>query len=189
MESENSVEDHHWARRCELVESQSARKAANKYKYVYISLSMAAGNNYWVHWNERQQTVNDFWPCVLVNQTANRLQTVIKAFLPAFISKTDRDALDAPSWKAASTDCQQLLVLYLRYSGWQHIADSHKQSISRLYGRKWKGQAPFPMLKMSVNGASTIVGLPLWLITARCGQSDLYTSLWLFLNVNRLKNT
>jgi len=42
---------------------------------------------------------------------------------------------------------------------------------------------------MCVNGVSTIVGHPSWLITARCGHYGLYTSFWLLLNAKRLKNT
>jgi hypothetical protein len=49
------------------------------------------------HENERQRRVNDFWSYVLGNDTSDRVYSVIKEFLAAFISKTDSNTLDAPS--------------------------------------------------------------------------------------------
>jgi len=46
----------------------------------------------------------------------------------------------------------------------------HKQCIGRLYRLKEKQHAPCPIMKMSVNGASTIFGLAEWLIKARDGR-------------------
>jgi hypothetical protein len=37
--------------------------------------------------NERQRSINDFWSCVLGNDTSNRVYSVIKEFLAAFIGK------------------------------------------------------------------------------------------------------
>jgi len=48
------------------------------------------------HDNERQRSVNDFWSCVLGNNTSDRVYSVIKEFLAAFIGKTDRNTLHAP---------------------------------------------------------------------------------------------
>jgi len=60
--------------------------------------------------NDCQRSVDDFWSCVLGNETANRLQTAINQFLAAFIGKTDCDTLPAPYWKWVSTERQGLLV-------------------------------------------------------------------------------
>ena len=37
--------------------------------------------------HERQRSVNDFWSCILGSHTADRLQTVIKKVLAAFMAK------------------------------------------------------------------------------------------------------
>ena len=83
--------------------------------------------------NECQQSVNNIWSCFLGNHTADRLQSVIKEFSAAFISKTDCNTLPAPSWKWASTEHQPFLVMYLGLSVGQKVAHSHKWSISCLY--------------------------------------------------------
>jgi len=63
--------------------------------------------------NERQQSVIDIWSCVLGNQNASRLQTVIKELLAAFTGEPDRDTLPARSWKWVSNESQRLLVVHL----------------------------------------------------------------------------
>jgi len=60
---------------------------------------LAAESDYTTVQNERQWSVNDFQSWVLGNQTANRLQKVIKEFLAAFIGKTGYGTLSAPSGK------------------------------------------------------------------------------------------
>jgi len=49
------------------------------------------------HENERQWSVNDFWSCVLGTDTSDRVYSVIKEFMAAFIGKTDCNTLHAPS--------------------------------------------------------------------------------------------
>jgi hypothetical protein len=49
------------------------------------------------HENERQQSVNDFWSCILGNLRGERLQIVINEVLASFIGKTDSEKLPAPS--------------------------------------------------------------------------------------------
>jgi hypothetical protein len=61
--------------------------------------------------NGCQLSVNDSWSCVLGNHTTDMLQSVIKLFLAALIGKTDCNTLPAPSWKCASTEHQQFLVI------------------------------------------------------------------------------
>jgi len=41
----------------------------------------------------------------------------------------------------------------------QQVKNRHIQSIGRLYFKKSKRNAPNPILKMSINGAATILGL------------------------------
>jgi hypothetical protein len=47
--------------------------------------------------NERQQSVTDFWSCVLGHDTFDRVYSAIKEFLAAFIGKTDSNTLNAAS--------------------------------------------------------------------------------------------
>jgi len=141
------------------------------------------------HENKRQWSVNNCWSCILGNLGCDRLPTVIQESLAAIIGKTDCDTLPAPSWKWASMEHQQCLVVYLGYYGVRQVANSHNGIIGCLYRQKRKRHAPCPILIMCINGVSTIVGLPSWLITVRCGCYGLYTLFWLLLYATRLKNT
>jgi len=125
--------------------------------------------------NERQSCINDFWSCVLGNHTIDRLETVKMEFLAAIMGKPDWNTLPAPSWQWASTERQQLLVMYHGSTGGRQVANCHKWTISCLYTERWKWNAPCPILKMCVNRVSTIVSLPSWLIIARCSCSCLFT--------------
>jgi len=49
------------------------------------------------HENERQRTINNFWSCVLGNDTSGRVYSITNEFLAAFIGKTDCNTLHAPS--------------------------------------------------------------------------------------------
>jgi len=69
-----------------------------------------------------------------------------------------------------------MLVVYLGYYGVRQVGNSYKQLIRCLYRQKRKRNAPSPILEMCINGVSTIVALPTWLITARCGHYGPYTS-------------
>jgi len=48
------------------------------------------------HENERQQSINDVWCCILANLSGDWLQTFINELLPTFIGKGDSDMLPAP---------------------------------------------------------------------------------------------
>jgi len=141
------------------------------------------------HENEHQRSLNDYWSCILGDDTSDTVYSVIREFLAAFIGKTECNTLHAPSWKWASIEYQQLLVMYLGYSGGRQVAHCHKLIIDCLYRQKWKWNASCPIFKMSVNRLSMIVRLPSWLITVPCGSYCLYISFWLLLYSKRLKNT
>jgi len=119
--------------------------------------------------NERQRSINDCWSSVLGNHTSNRLYLVIKVFLLAFIGKTDCNTLPAPSWKWASTERQRLLVMHLGKSHLRQVVVSHKVIFACLYRLNRLQYPPFPIMKMSVNGASTICGHASWEITPLIG--------------------
>jgi len=117
-----------------------------------------------------------------------RLQVVINKVLAAFIGQRESTTLLAPSWKWASMEHQRFLVMYLGSSGGWYVAHSHKLSIGCHWRQKKKWNAPCPIMIMSMNGVSTIVGVPLWLIAAGCGRYCLYTWFWLFWYAKWLKN-
>jgi len=45
------------------------------------------------HENERQQSVNDFWSCIMGNLGGDRLHIVINWLLTAFIGKSESETL------------------------------------------------------------------------------------------------
>jgi len=63
--------------------------------------------------NESQQSVNDFWHCILGNLSGDWLQTSLNEVLAAFRGKNNIYTLPAPSWKCVSMECQHFLVLNL----------------------------------------------------------------------------
>jgi len=63
--------------------------------------------------NERQWSVNDFWSCILGNQSGDWLRTVINGVLATFIGKRGSDRLPAPSSKSTSTEHQRFHVSQL----------------------------------------------------------------------------
>jgi len=123
--------------------------------------------------------VNDFWTCVLGNNTSDRVYWVIKEFLASFIGKTDCNTLHAPSWKWASTGRQQCLVMRPgKLHLWQSIF-SHKGIFGCLY-RQNRFQFPlYLIMKIRVNGASTMVGHVSWVICGATGCTLSWTDYWL----------
>jgi hypothetical protein len=131
------------------------------------------------HENERQCGVNDFWSCVLWNLTSDRVYSVIKEFLAAFICKTHANTLHAPSRKWASTECQRFLVMGPVKPHLRQGVFSHNGIFACLYRPNTLQYPPCQIMKMSVHGASTIVCHVSWVI---CGATDctlLYTDYWL----------
>ena len=70
------------------------------------------------HNYERQRIVNDSCWCILGNLQGNRLLVVINNLLEVFVGKPECEMLTVPSWKWASTECQQLLAIH--YGELQH---------------------------------------------------------------------
>jgi hypothetical protein len=93
------VQEYFWCQLCQLADSESDRKAMTLLKSSLLVLSMAAESDYTTVEHEHQWSINDFWSCVLGNQTTDRLQNVIKEFLASFIAKTGYGTLSAPSGK------------------------------------------------------------------------------------------
>jgi len=129
--------------------------------------------------NEHQHNVNDFWSSLLWNHTADRLQSVIKPFLASSIGKTDCNTPPAVSWKWGSREHKQFLVMRASQSHRRQVVFSPKENPGRLYRQTRLHYPHCPILKRSVNGASTIVGHESWVIwgSTRCTVS--YMDHWL----------
>jgi hypothetical protein len=145
--------------------NENARKAA---KTMWI-INCAKFNDciLWIQpWlNERQRSVNDFWSCILGNHTSDKLSLVIKEFLATFIGKTDCNTLPAPWWKWASTERQRFLFIRPGKSLLRLVVVSLKGIFGCVYRQNRLQYTPCPIMKMSVNGASTICGHTSWDIT------------------------
>jgi hypothetical protein len=63
----------------------------------------------------------------------------------------------APLLACESTEHQRLLALHLVYVMFRLVADIHLCDIGSLYCQKQQQNALCPILKMSINGASTIL--------------------------------
>jgi len=59
------------------------------------------------------------------------------------------------------------------------VAGTDNQSIGRLQGQKYHRQHLYYLLKMSINGASTILVFASWIIKQLCDNIELYLKFWL----------
>jgi hypothetical protein len=64
-----------------------------------------------------------------------------------------------------------IVALHLEYVMFQLVADIHLCDNGSLYWQKQQRNALCSILKMSVNGASTVLGLVYFVIKALCGFS------------------
>jgi len=65
--------------------------------------------------NDYQQSVKDFWLCIMGTVSGDWLWTSMNDVLAAFTVKNNSDTLPAPTCKFTSTEHQQSLALYLGY--------------------------------------------------------------------------
>jgi len=82
------------------------------------------------------------------------------------------DSVTVPH-KRASTERQQLLAMHLGKSEGSVATLTHNRTISLLSRQKCFPRHRHDALKMSVNGALTILGLPSWKIKGLCDHNDL----------------
>jgi hypothetical protein len=76
--------------------------------------------------------------------------------LAAFFGKIMNNTVTAPFWKWASMECQRFLVLYVRKLKRDLATAVHNQRTGSLLWQNNKQHGHCPILKLSVNGASTI---------------------------------
>jgi len=126
-----------------------------------------------------KMSVNDFWSCGLGNDISDELYSVINDFLAAFLGETDNNTLPAPSQKRASTWCQLFLIMRPGKSHLRLVVVSHQAIFGCLYRHNTLQYPPCPIMKMSVNGASTIFGHAFWAITPPIGCSQSYSNFWM----------
>jgi len=139
--------------------------------------------------NERQHSVNDFRCCILYNPRAMlQLLPIIKV-LAAFIGNNVNVDVASPenqrqqsvnrvstehqqSINRASTEHQQSWVLHRVWSKDYATAFTHNQPIGSLYAQKGQQHGHSPIVKMSVNRASTISGVASCIIQGLCCGLD-----------------
>ena len=98
--------------------------------------------------------------------------------LAAFIGKRDRNMVTAPFWKWASMEGQQCLALHLGWSMFWLVADIRSSDKGCLYWEKLQRHARCRILRMSVNGASTIFSLASWVIYVPIGCRHPFIKYW-----------
>jgi len=125
----------------------------------------------WIHpWqNERQWSVNNVRLCKSGNYKFIWSWLYIVEALAAFIGKNHSNTLPASYWKWASTELQRLFVMRPGYSHCRLVAGSHTGIIGHLYRQNRLRYPPCPILNMSINGASMIVGHVSWVRWATTG--------------------
>ena len=111
-------------------------------------------------WNsmstEHQRSIYHIWSCIMDNPRAVQWHWPIITELAAIMCKDASDDIATTAWKWESTDQERFLVLHHGYSmGWA-TGFTHTQNFGRLYGQNWLWQYRYRLLKMSVNGASTV---------------------------------
>jgi len=106
--------------------------------------------------NQSQQSVNDFWSCIMQTQMVMLWCQPIIIVSAAFMGKIASDNIATNSWNWASTERQRLLVLHLKWSHGYAMAWTHNQTIGRLYQPKCQWWYHTRLLKLSGNRESTV---------------------------------
>jgi len=119
--------------------------------------------------NEGQWSVNDVWSGIFGNLTGDWLQIPINAVLATIWGKNNSNMLSAPSWKWASMEHQRFLVWHLGQSKCCFVAIIHILSNGSLFNWQSTWHICYPIMKMSVNWASTMFGVAYSVIMALHG--------------------
>jgi len=82
----------------------------------------------------------------------------ITDILAAFLCKIESNTITATFWKWASPECQQSLVLYVRYLGSEWLTVMHCRRIGSLYGQNRNQHSCCYVVIININGALTISG-------------------------------
>jgi len=98
--------------------------------------------------------------------------------LADFIGKRDSNTVTAPFLAWASTERQRFLALHLGYVMFRLVADIELSNIGILYWQKQQRHAPCGILKMSVNGASTIFSFASWVSYVPIGCRHPFMRYW-----------
>jgi len=126
---------------------------------------MAADVEWTIHQNERQRSVNDLWYCKYGNYTVIWSLLCITEVLAAVIGNRDSNTVTAPYREWASTEPQWFVVFQVRYLHSDLVTVRHNRSIASFYMQKRQQQGHSPILRMNVNGASTICGFVSMVVT------------------------
>jgi len=118
--------------------------------------------------NECQRSVNNFWSSESDNQMKTWSLWHLIAVLAAIEAKIASVDITTIAQKRASTECPQFLFLHLGYRNSIAMISSYNGMVGCLYGLQWQQRDRYHLLKMSVNGASTIFGLASWTLKTLC---------------------
>jgi len=110
---EQTMQEYYGAQLCYRADSQPARKATDKFKSVSVQLSIAADFEWTIHWNQRQQSVNNFWSSKFGNWKVIWSLLCISDIMAAFIGKKQGDTVTTPFWEWVSTERQWCSALNL----------------------------------------------------------------------------
>ena len=96
------MQDYYGARLRHRAESQSVRKATNRFKSQLVQLLIAADWEWTIYQNEHQRCINDFWSSKFRNWTVIWSLLCITDILAAFIGTTRSYMVTIPFWEWAS---------------------------------------------------------------------------------------
>jgi len=167
---ERTVQECYCTRLCHRAKSSSVRKTTKKFKSWWKLLLMAANVEWTIHWNEGQWSVNDLWLCKYGNYTVIWLLLSMTNVLAAFIDKRDSNTITAPFREWVSTERQRFVVLWPLSSHRDLVAVMHNRCIASFCSQKRQQHCHRPILRMSVNAASTICGFVSMGVTERFGR-------------------
>jgi len=114
--------------------------------------------------NKHQWSVNNLAFCKYSNYTVIWSPLCITDVFTAFIGYRDSNKVSAPFWVGASTECQWILALHLGQFIFRLVPDIHLSDIGCHYWDKLHWHARSRILRISVNGVSTIFSFASWVL-------------------------
>jgi hypothetical protein len=121
--------------------------------------------------NEYQRRVNNLERWILTNSCSKWLKTLIRQISAALIGKDHSDMLPAASWESATLEGDPFLASHLGSFIFWLVADMHLSNIGIHYWQKQQWHDPCRILKMSVNGVSTVSVVAYLVAKASSGSS------------------
>jgi len=160
-----TVQEWYFARLCHWANCQFVRKTTKNVKSWWKLLLMAPDVEWTIHWNVCQRRVNNLFFCIYGNYTVIWLLLCITDVLAACIGKWGSNTVTTPFWEWASTERQQLVVLYVRLLNSDFVTILPIRRVGSIYWLRRQQHCHGPILRMSDNGGSRICGCVSMVIT------------------------